>query len=362
MCRHPPRRGCLPLQYKSGTTSTLALYNACELFALIFTTLKHRHGLYFWSLLLTTLGVVPYVIGWLFGYFGLAGVYVSKSIAAVGWIMLISGQSVVLYSRLHLVISDLRIQRAVLWMIVVNGTAWHTTQTVLQFAIGPGGNGNAPTHLFVTIEKTQMTFFCVQEFIISGVYLWGTIDILQTSLSHKQKIMWHLLAINLVIVVMDVVLLVIVYKRYYTIEQGVKLVIYSIKLKLEFAVLGKLVDVVQSRGGSSVSAYNPDLIEMGAREQSGRGTAVRSHDLPEIVHLENVTSRGISDERSIQGLYNDAIKQIVKGSWVEDITSHIGSPPNMLNGPHRDAILAVDLTADPLVSTANGPEYLTRAL
>ncbi|KAF5665138.1 hypothetical protein FHETE_6754 [Fusarium heterosporum] len=295
------------------TTSTLALYNACELLALIFTTFKHRRGLYFWSLLLTTLGVLPYAIGWLFGYFGLAGVYVSKSIAAVGWIMLISGQSVVLYSRLHLVISDLRIQRAVLWMIVVNGTVWHTTQTVLQFTIGPKGNGNAPTHLFVTIEQTQMTFFCVQEFVISGLYLWGTIDILQTSLGNKQKIMWHLLVINLVIVVMDVVLLVIVYKRYYTIEQGVKLVIYSIKLKLEFAVLGKLVDVVQSRGGSSVSAYNPDLIETGARDQRGCGTAVRSHDLPEIVHLENVASRGISDERSIQGLYNDAIKQIAKG-------------------------------------------------
>ncbi|KAF5570242.1 hypothetical protein FPHYL_1397 [Fusarium phyllophilum] len=290
-------------------TSTLALYNACELLALIFTTFKRHHGLYFWSLLLTTLGVFPYALGWLLGYLDILGTDASKAIASFGWIILVSGQSVVLYSRLHLVLNNLRIQRAVLWMIVVNGTIWHTTQTALLFTIGPNVDGNNPTRIFVAIEKTQMTFFCAQEFVISGLYLWGTIHILQTSLGNKQKTMWYLLIINLLIVAMDIALLIIMYKDHYTIEQGVKLVIYSIKLKLEFAVLGKLVDVAQSRGGSSVSETHPvRFIEMHAREHG------RSDNLPEIVHLENTAARRMAyDEENMRHLYDDAIKQIYKG-------------------------------------------------
>ncbi|CAG7563271.1 unnamed protein product [Fusarium equiseti] len=308
------------------TTSTLALYNACELIALIFTTFKHRHGLYFWSLLITTLGLLPYAFGWLLGYLHILDDYVSKALASLGWIVLISGQSVVLYSRLHLVLSGVRIQRAVLWMIVVNGIVWHTTQTVMLFTIGPNVDGDNPPRLFVAIEKTQMTFFCAQEFVISGLYLWGAIDILQTSLGNKRKIMWQLLVINLLIVIMDIALLVIVYRGYYTIEQGVKLVIYSIKLKLEFAVLGKLVEVSRSRGGSSVSGTHcaNDFVEMSLRErgQRRRGTETTSDCLPEIAHLEDTSTsesprrmvnKDKSQEASTHHLYDESLKQIFRG-------------------------------------------------
>ncbi|KAF5586939.1 uncharacterized protein FSUBG_11946 [Fusarium subglutinans] len=200
----------------------------------------------------------------------------------------------------------LKIQRAVLWMIVVNGMVWHTTQTALLFTIGPSVDGNNPTRIFVAIEKTQMTFFCAQESVISELYLWGTIDILQTSLGNKQKTMWYLLIINLLIVAMDIALLIIMYKDHYTIEQGVKLVIYSIKLKLEFAVLGKLVNVAHSRGGSSVSETHPARFV--ARKHG------RSDNLPEIAHLEITTSRRMADdEESMRHLYDNAIKQIYKG-------------------------------------------------
>ncbi|KAG9506202.1 hypothetical protein J7337_003183 [Fusarium musae] len=237
------------------------------------------------------------------------GTDASKAIASLGWIVLVSGQSVVLHSRLHLVLNNLRIRRAVLWMIVINGTIWHTTQTALLFTAGPSVNGSNPTPIFVAIEKTQVTFFCAQEFVISGLYLWATIDIIQTSLGNKQKTMWYLLIINLLIVAMDIALLIIMYKNHYTIEKGVKLVIYSIKLKLEFAVLGKLVDVAQSRGGSSVSETHPArFIEMHPREHG------RSDSLPEIVHLESTAARRMADdEESMCHLYDDAIKQIYKG-------------------------------------------------
>lgn len=43
----------------------LALYNAIELLLLIFTTFRKYHGLYFWSMLIATAGIVPYTIGFM---------------------------------------------------------------------------------------------------------------------------------------------------------------------------------------------------------------------------------------------------------------------------------------------------------
>lgn len=90
--------------------STLALYNALELILLIFTTFKVLsrpskcwHGLYFWSLLVATFGVIPYTVGFLIAFFQLTQQYAGFTIDSYGWITMVTGRSVVLYSRLHLV-------------------------------------------------------------------------------------------------------------------------------------------------------------------------------------------------------------------------------------------------------------------
>jgi hypothetical protein len=75
-----------------------------------------------------------------------------------GWVMMVTGKSVVLYSRLHLVIENPKILRAVLIMIVVDGVVFHTTMTVVRFGAYDGGD--------------QMTGFYVQESIISAIYLY----------------------------------------------------------------------------------------------------------------------------------------------------------------------------------------------
>lgn len=42
--------------------AALAVYNALELALLIFTTFKAYHGLYFWSMVTATMGIIPYVM------------------------------------------------------------------------------------------------------------------------------------------------------------------------------------------------------------------------------------------------------------------------------------------------------------
>lgn len=95
------------------TTNSIALYNAVELLLLIFVTFKHWGGFYFWSLLIASFGNIPYSLGYLMSYFHLTVVPLGLAFNNVGWWLMVTGQSFVLYSRLHLVESDRRVLRAV---------------------------------------------------------------------------------------------------------------------------------------------------------------------------------------------------------------------------------------------------------
>lgn len=299
------------LIYFSQVCSTLALYNAFELLALIIATFKRRKGLYFWSILLASFGVIPYSVGWTLVHFQPTIAYVGMIIDSIGWVLLVSGQSVVLYSRLHLVLNNANILRAVLWMIIANGVLWHTSITILLFgsAYSPRQNRSGFNAVFNVMEKVQMTFFCLQEFIISGLYIWATVDILRTALGSKKRFMWQLFSINVLIVIMDIALLAVEYKSYFVWEQGLKVVIYSIKLKLEFAVLSKLVKFVQHRGdANSLSTSHCHIAGpvpfSGARPHT-KDRKARAASMPEVIHMEELqTNAAVSltlPERSFYG-------------------------------------------------------------
>jgi hypothetical protein len=347
----PSCRGALT--YVSQVCSTLAIYNAFELLALILMTFKRRKGLYFWSIFLASFGVIPYSVGWILVYFEPTSAYVGMIIDSIGWVLLVSGQSVVLYSRLHLVLNNINILRAVLWMIICNGVVWHTSITVLLFGstYSPRQSRSGFNAVFNVMEKVQMTFFCLQEFIISGLYIWATADILRTSLGNKRRFMWQLFSINVLIVIMDVALLAVEYKNYLDWERGLKVVIYSIKLKLEFAVLGELVRFVQHRGDvnsrSTSHGHIAGLVELSGDWPHTKDRKARPTSMPEAIHMEELQVNAavsltpdtshyqesendqirvktttdmddcaldLGDDRNMHNLYNDAVRQISRSA------------------------------------------------
>jgi hypothetical protein len=240
--------------------TVVACYNAVELVLLIFATFKQYRGLYFWSLLVASCGVIPHSLGFLFKYFQvISDDFISVAIIVVGWYCMVTGQSFVLYSRLHLVLRDRRTLKAIRWMIIIDAVIFHVPTTVLVF----GSNGTISRQTFVSgynvMEKIQMTGFCIQELIISGIYLWETRNILRTSKNNQtRKIMYQLLFINVAIIPMDLGLVGLEYASLYILETSIKGLIYSIKLKLEFAILGKLVQFVNQAASveaSSVSEF-----------------------------------------------------------------------------------------------------------
>ncbi|KAF4459330.1 hypothetical protein FALBO_13899 [Fusarium albosuccineum] len=315
------------------TCSLLALYNSFELLAIIFTTFKQRQGLYFWSLLLATFGVIPYVTGWLFDYLDLLQSVAGRVLNNIGWVLLITGQSVVLYSRLHLVLNDPAILRGIRYIIIANACIWHTTMTVLVFVMtsGPSRKGSHTPPVYYAIEKTQLTCFCVQEFILSGLYIWKIMDILRTSLDRKRRFMWHLFFCNIIIVIMDIALLVVIFTDHFLIEQGIKVVIYSLKLKLEFATLSNLVDFVKRGGGSQDT--RPDTSHHTSGNSGSPSTKLRmgsNGEAPVPENLKRIRSRALdqpvyaprtdeeecaldTDDMNSDQLYNVAVRHISRG-------------------------------------------------
>ena len=157
-----------------------------------------------------------------------------------------TGQAFVLYSRLHLVLSNRSRLRLLFWMIVLNFFILHLPTTVLTF----GSNGNIQVEAFASaytiMEKIQMTGFCIQEAILSGVYLYESAKFLKNDEIRKsRRILHQLIAINIAIVLMDIMLLCLEYAGLYILEIIIKGLVYSIKLKLELAILGQLINYVR---------------------------------------------------------------------------------------------------------------------
>lgn len=181
----------------------------------------------------------------------------------IGWLVLVSGQSVVLYSRLGVILHNPRILRLVLWMIIIDGMAFYVTTTVIHYGTY-SGDGTFDTAATI-IEKIQMTGFCIQEFIISGLYVLEVWRLSKVLIHEKSRqTMWELLVINLVIIALDIALLTLEYLGLSVLEQTFKGTAYSFKLKMELAILGKLVSMAQTHSTAPIfpgSGSPPEHIE-----------------------------------------------------------------------------------------------------
>ena len=170
-------------------------------------------------------------------------------------------------------------------MIIFDAFVFHIPMTVLTYG------SNSPNYKkyeksFGVYERIQMTVFCIQEFIISGVYVYSTIRLLRPVYHGRtRKVMMQLIWINLIIIGMDAVLLVMEYGKFYQIEATLKAMVYSIKLKLEFAVLNQLMTLANS---SVNSAQQLHVHESLGDENGGK----------EMMRPDNNSSRPSNNQRS----------------------------------------------------------------
>ncbi|KAI3092912.1 hypothetical protein CBS147333_10177 [Penicillium roqueforti] len=241
----PPQVGAILMENVSiiqiVSMFSIGAYNALETAIVAFDTFKHYRSLYFWSIQVASWGILVHALPAMARFVSQASNLATSIPFMIGWYAMVTGQAVVLYPCLHLLVSDMRKMRWVLWMIVINVCILHIPMTVLFFGLNNGDTRFArPAAIF---DRIQLTGFCIQDFVICSIYIYeGILAFKKISTirgRNSRSAIIHLLCINILVVFMNILLLLAEYKLHY-IQVSFKTVVYSIKLKLEFSVLNRL--------------------------------------------------------------------------------------------------------------------------
>ncbi|KAE8351121.1 hypothetical protein BDV28DRAFT_137803 [Aspergillus coremiiformis] len=248
--------------------AAIAWYNAVELVVVCLSTFKRYRGCYFWSLLVSGLSIIPNVLGALFiiYYLGLSR-YVSSTLFLLTWYCMVTGHSLVLWSRLHLILQAPKVLRWILILIIVDAFVLYIPTTILLY-------GTISRHFvhsyrfamaFNKMERIQLVGFTLQEFLLSGIYIAEAIKLLQLRPGPlHRRILIQLLALNVFIIILDATVVAIQFAGYYAIQIMFKAVSYSVKLKLEYATLNQLVQM--AKGPSST---DPEQLSSSSQGWSG---------------------------------------------------------------------------------------------
>ena len=227
--------------------TAIAWAYALELNLKIFMTFKRKRGLYFWSLLISSWGLTLHALAFVLKFYvGSIHWALLSVIITIGWYCMVTGQALVLYSRLYLIVRNRTLLRSVLAMIITNVLLLHLPTTVFTFGSNsPDSAAWVPR--FNVMERIQLAGFTIQETIISTIYVWATARLLK-SISHGKirRVMTQLIFINLCCIGMDIALVALEYTNRYIAEASVKPFVYAIKLRLEFAVLNQLMYLISS--------------------------------------------------------------------------------------------------------------------
>jgi hypothetical protein len=236
--------------------------------------------------------------------------WIPVTFLAFGWIVMITGQSIVLYSRLHLISQNQRLLRFVFYVIIIDSVVLCIPTVVLTYG---SNSSRRQTASFIAgyaiMEKIQMTAFTLQEFFISAVYLLEIRRILKVLFvtdTATRKLMYQLIAMNVLIVLLDVAMLAVEYINLYQIETTLKGMVYSVKLKVEFGVLSKIVKVVTDQQDGRMIA----MVSLEDQNDSlgARGSAENRHleRLPSVASAQTVSQSSKDTEKHRAGNFTPA--------------------------------------------------------
>jgi hypothetical protein len=148
-------------------------------------------------------------------------------------------------------------------MIIIDAILFHIPASVLEF----GSHSNKSelfTHAFNIFERIQLVAFSLQEAILSAIYSWEAVRLLNLRpRGHYRGTLVQLLIVNLAMILMDAAIIGVQYSGLFEIHVTLKALAYSIKLKLEYAILGKLVHFTEmSHSTNSAPTDLSDFVDL----------------------------------------------------------------------------------------------------
>ena len=279
----------------------LSLWLVLEFHVQVFRFFKKRSGLYFWSLLILSWGVLLHSIGYLLNWFAPDCPWqVYALMDAIGWSMLVTAESLVLYSRMHLVTRNHKVHRFVLGMIIFTALFVQIPNWCISIpAVDRDPAISAIWSPRDSIEtRIQQVAFLLQEGIISSMYIWYTGKLLKPNIQiRERKVMLDLIFVNAAVIVLDVVVIILAFTNQHLVKEPLQNLSYALKLKLEFFVLNQLLEVSQdgfsSRSGKKSRYIAPST--SAAQSPDGRTHSDDSRTLPREKQGVVVLSRSTSD-------------------------------------------------------------------
>ncbi|KAL5361494.1 hypothetical protein BJX96DRAFT_152118 [Aspergillus floccosus] len=214
---------------------------------------------------------------------------------------MVTGQSVVLYSRLHLVTTEARRRRWVLYMIITNFFVLHVPVTILFLGSNAGVSSFvAPFNIY---ERIQLAGFSAQEIIISGLYIWETMTGLRPVLIMKgragKRVVNNLIIVNTIAVLLDASLLATEYTDNFDVQTTYKTVVYSVKLKMEFTVLNSLLTVIYANPSTIEGLRQENIFHHPLVPSSDGGRSVDA----QVLHV-NIEAYNQNREQNLGGFFS----------------------------------------------------------
>lgn len=184
--------------------SSVAIFSSLELTILLSTIFQKRRGLYFWSLSICNLGVLMYSFGVWTTYFELGANIGTSTLKMTGWMLMVGFQSLVLYSRLGLIVHNANILRAVKWMMIINAITLMPITAVFTYCSHLSIRSVYSTGYYYA-QHVQIIVFNVQENLISAIYIFQSITLLNIIETTKSRtLIWQLVMLSLVVILLDV--------------------------------------------------------------------------------------------------------------------------------------------------------------
>jgi hypothetical protein len=233
------------------------------------------------------------------GYSGMKSIpwWVYGPLAQLGWICMVSGFALVLWSRLGLIFSNERVKRYLLYVIIFNGVIWHTILTVFSMIMWEQRGPKPPTALYKRVrdvneycEYIQVCIFNSQEILISSIYIYAAYIYLRDfsqlgSPNTRAKVRGAivlLVIIQTMVVFIDAAIITIDLLGLSQLKGMIQSFVYCVKLELEFLVLNQLIDI-SKMGVPGLPSSSPASWRMG-----GEAGAVAAAPVAAIVRAVSI--------------------------------------------------------------------------
>lgn len=330
-----------------ATPSTLAIataffaaacYSSLETLIQIFQTFKDFRGLYFWSMQVATWGIITYVIFSMISIFDLMPIIISRVFTWIAYFCMNIAPLFVLYSRLHFVIQESRRIRWILFVIFATAIPLFTATMV--FSMGSYRQKPGYLHSLSICLRVQVTCFSVTEIFISGLYVWAAFSSLKPIVAIKgkpgKKLLIHLVVVYVVLIVLLAIVLILNYAYFYYVALGFTPFVYSVKLRIEFAIITRLVVLVTSSPCTPqqlpqwTSSQNSLMVPFEPRLSTANPTPSESGSPGECTPGQDSTLdlRETEQEQSIQ-------RPSIRGSDIHLPMPPKALPSDQLLGPDR---------------------------